>query len=131
VFSAWRAGIFVSFLHVEARLASFNHHQRGSLMFRAARSPTSASSERTVAKIPDSEPWKEGGGEGKYQYAPGGDPNAPKKDAPSALNVVIIPNVTLPKVCCSETTSAIDLASHANCCRNCTIPTHHYFLGPK
>lgn len=33
-----------------------------------------------------------------YQYHPGGDVNAPKKDAPSALNVVIIPNVTLPKV---------------------------------
>lgn len=64
----------------------------------AARSPTSASSERTVSKAANSEPWKEGGGEGKYQYHPGGDPNAPKKDAPSALNVVVIPNVTLPKV---------------------------------
>ena len=63
-----------------------------------ARSPTSASSERTVSKAEDSEPWKEGGGEGKYQYHPGGDTSAPKKDAPSALNVVIIPNVTLPKV---------------------------------
>ncbi|PSN70371.1 hypothetical protein BS50DRAFT_632265 [Corynespora cassiicola Philippines] len=62
-----------------------------------SRSPTSASSERSVAQAPNSEPWKEGGGEGKYQYHPGGDPNAPKKDAPSALNVVIIPNVTLPK----------------------------------
>ncbi|KAF2654163.1 hypothetical protein K491DRAFT_750002 [Lophiostoma macrostomum CBS 122681] len=62
-----------------------------------SRSPTSGPSERTVAKAKDSEPWKEGGGEGKYQYHPGGDPDAPKKDAPSALNVVIIPNVTLPK----------------------------------
>ncbi|KAF2788564.1 hypothetical protein K505DRAFT_328840 [Melanomma pulvis-pyrius CBS 109.77] len=62
-----------------------------------SRSPTSSSSERTVAQAADSEPWKEGGGSGKYQYHPGGDPNAPKKDAPSALNVVIIPNVTLPK----------------------------------
>ncbi|KAF2105680.1 hypothetical protein BDV96DRAFT_617693 [Lophiotrema nucula] len=62
-----------------------------------SRSPTSASSERTVAKALDSEPWKDGGGDAPYQYHPGGDANAPKKDAPSALNVVIIPNVTLPK----------------------------------
>ncbi|CAI6337705.1 unnamed protein product [Periconia digitata] len=64
-----------------------------------SRSPTSASSERTVAQAANSKPWEAGGGEGKYQYHPGGDPNAPKKDAPSALNSVIIPNVTLPKVC--------------------------------
>ena len=41
-------------------------------------------------------PW-EGGAQGKYQYHPGGDPRAPPKDAPSALNAVVIPNVTLPK----------------------------------
>jgi hypothetical protein len=64
----------------------------------AARSPTSASSERAVNQAANSKPWEEGGGEGKYQYHPGGDINAPKKDAPSALNVVVIPNVTLPKV---------------------------------
>ncbi|KAF2467238.1 uncharacterized protein BDR25DRAFT_305666 [Lindgomyces ingoldianus] len=62
-----------------------------------SRSPTSSSSEQPIAQAPGSEPWKEGGGTGKYQYHPGGDPNAPKKDAPSALNTVIIPNVTLPK----------------------------------
>ena len=62
-----------------------------------ARSPTSSSSERAVAKAIDSEPWKSGG-TGPYQYHPGGDPNV-KKDAPSALNVVVIPNVTLPKAC--------------------------------
>ncbi|KAK3217078.1 hypothetical protein GRF29_1g1890700 [Pseudopithomyces chartarum] len=61
-----------------------------------SRSPTSASSERSVAQAPNSKPWEEGGGEGKYQYHPGGDTST-KKDAPSALNVVIIPNVTLPK----------------------------------
>ncbi|KAF2021932.1 hypothetical protein BU24DRAFT_404868 [Aaosphaeria arxii CBS 175.79] len=61
-----------------------------------ASNPTSSSSERSVYKAPGSEPWNEGGS-GKYQYHPGGDPNAPKKDAPSALNVVILPNVTLPK----------------------------------
>jgi len=42
-------------------------------------------------------PW-ETGSSGKYQYHPGGDPNAPLKDAPSAVNVVVIPNVNLPKV---------------------------------
>ncbi|KAG9205683.1 hypothetical protein B5807_08066 [Epicoccum nigrum] len=60
-----------------------------------ARSPTSTSSERTVAKAQHSEPWKSGGSS-PYQYHPGGDTSI-KKDAPSALNVVVIPNVTLPK----------------------------------
>ncbi|KAF1913569.1 hypothetical protein BDU57DRAFT_520495 [Ampelomyces quisqualis] len=61
-----------------------------------SRSPTSATSERAVAKAEGSEPWKESGGSGPYQYHPGGDTSV-KKDAPSALNVVVIPNVTLPK----------------------------------
>jgi hypothetical protein len=62
-----------------------------------SRSPTSASSERTVAKASDSEPWKrDGTSHSPYQYHPGGDTSI-KKDAPSALNVVVIPNVTLPK----------------------------------
>ncbi|KAK4995027.1 hypothetical protein LTR60_007950, partial [Cryomyces antarcticus] len=47
-------------------------------------------------KAQDSEPWKTGGS-ARYQYHPGGDYNAPKKDAPSALNEVIIPNINLPK----------------------------------
>lgn len=34
----------------------------------------------------------------KYQYHPRGDKNAAVKNAPSALNTVVIPNVTLPKV---------------------------------
>ena len=34
----------------------------------------------------------------KYQYHPGGDTSKAPKHAPSALNVVIIPAVTLPKV---------------------------------
>ncbi|OAL05750.1 hypothetical protein IQ06DRAFT_332168 [Phaeosphaeriaceae sp. SRC1lsM3a] len=61
-----------------------------------SRSPTSASSERSVSKADNSEPWKNDGGSGPYQYHPGGDTSV-KKDAPSALNVVVIPNVTLPK----------------------------------
>ncbi|EON67711.1 hypothetical protein W97_06854 [Coniosporium apollinis CBS 100218] len=61
-----------------------------------SRSPTSSSSENPVAKVVGSEPWKTGGS-GKYEYHPGGDANQPKKEAPSALNTVIIPNVNLPK----------------------------------
>lgn len=59
--------------------------------------PTSSSSENKVAIAPGSEPWNTGGS-GKYQYHPGGDVSKGKKDAPSALNEVIIPNVNLPKV---------------------------------
>lgn len=50
-------------------------------------------------------PWQVGSAKGKkvdehakYQYHPGGDQKKTPKDAPSALNVVIVPNVTLPKV---------------------------------
>lgn len=63
----------------------------------AARSPTSATSEKEVSKVPGSEPWKTSG-EAKYQYYPGGDSTQAPRDAPSALNTVIIPNVNLPKV---------------------------------
>ncbi|KAI7132342.1 hypothetical protein KC352_g31054, partial [Hortaea werneckii] len=61
-----------------------------------SRNPTSSSSENRVAQAPDSEPWKTGS-EAKYQYHPHGDANRGRKDAPSALNEVIIPNVNLPK----------------------------------
>ena len=50
-------------------------------------------------------PWQVGSAKGneaddhfKYQYHPGGDKKKTPKDAPSALNSVIVPNVTLPKV---------------------------------
>ncbi|KAF4310157.1 hypothetical protein GTA08_BOTSDO02131 [Botryosphaeria dothidea] len=61
-----------------------------------SRSPTTSTSEKTVSKVPGTEPWKTGG-DGKYQYYPGGDPTQAPRDAPSALNTVIIPNVNLPK----------------------------------
>ncbi|KAK4983257.1 hypothetical protein LTR66_003189 [Elasticomyces elasticus] len=61
-----------------------------------SRNPTSSSSEHPVAKAADSEPWKNGGN-AAYQYHPGGDTSKPRRDAPSALNEVIIPNVNLPK----------------------------------
>jgi len=62
-----------------------------------SRNPTSSSSQNKVAMAVDSEPWKTGG-DAAYQYHPHGDPAKGKKDAPSALNEVIIPNVNLPKV---------------------------------
>ncbi|KAI4737818.1 hypothetical protein E4T50_11689 [Aureobasidium sp. EXF-12298] len=61
-----------------------------------SRNPTSSSSENPVAIAADSEPWKTGG-DAKYQYHPGGDTSKPRKDAPSALNEVIVPNVNLPR----------------------------------
>ncbi|KAL8980558.1 MAG: hypothetical protein Q9177_005844 [Variospora cf. flavescens] len=49
-------------------------------------------------------PWQKSSAKGddkndhyKYQYHPGGDKNKAVKNAPSALNSVIVPNVTLPK----------------------------------
>lgn len=62
-----------------------------------SRNPTSSSSENPVSIAPDSEPWKTGG-DAKYQYHPGGDTSKARKDAPSALNEVIVPNVNLPRV---------------------------------
>lgn len=43
-------------------------------------------------------PWEGDGGEGKYKYHPGGDPKAGVRDAPSALNSSIVPEMNLPKV---------------------------------
>jgi hypothetical protein len=59
--------------------------------------PTSSSSENKIGKADGTEPWKTGR-DAAYQYHPHGDTNKPRKDAPSALNEVIIPNVNLPKV---------------------------------
>lgn len=49
-------------------------------------------------------PWQGEAADGKvykYQYHPHGDKNQPLRAAPSAMNTVIVPNVTLPEVCCS------------------------------
>jgi hypothetical protein len=62
-----------------------------------SQNPTTNNGEGRVAKAPNSEPWHTGGN-AAYQYHPGGDPSKGKKDAPSALNEVIIPNVNLPRV---------------------------------
>ncbi|KAH7082832.1 hypothetical protein BKA63DRAFT_433380 [Paraphoma chrysanthemicola] len=53
-----------------------------------------------IAQIGDSEPWKDNPDaalKGKYKYHPYGDVTQPSKESPSALNVVIVPGVTLPK----------------------------------
>ncbi|KAK6432498.1 hypothetical protein LTR95_011331 [Oleoguttula sp. CCFEE 5521] len=57
--------------------------------------PTSSSSEASVHKAEGTEPWKTGGN-ARYEYHPHGDTSR-RKEAPSALNEVIIPNVNLPK----------------------------------
>lgn len=62
--------------------------------------PTSVTSESNVRIGESSMPW-EGGEEGKiykYRYHPHGDKSQPLRNAPSALNTVIVPNVTLPAV---------------------------------
>ncbi|ROW10317.1 hypothetical protein VMCG_01652 [Cytospora schulzeri] len=59
------------------------------------RSPTSSTSEQSVPQA--GMPWETGSGDGKYQYYPGGDKNATPREAPSAVNVVVVPNVDLPK----------------------------------
>ncbi|KAF2872831.1 hypothetical protein BDV95DRAFT_593238 [Massariosphaeria phaeospora] len=59
-------------------------------------SPTGAD-ESYVAKVPDSEPWKSDDHGGKYKYYPENKPDKEAKTAPSALDTVIVPNVTLPK----------------------------------
>ena len=59
----------------------------------AGRNPTSGTSEKNVHV--HKMPWEQGAGSGKYQHLDGKD----IKDAPSALNTVVVPNVNLPKVC--------------------------------
>ncbi|CCU81987.1 unnamed protein product [Blumeria hordei] len=67
------------------------------------RKPTSSTSETKIAIADGSMPWQMEAGSGntqadfKYRYHPGADPRNPPEDAPSALNVVVVPNVTLPK----------------------------------
>ncbi|GJN69298.1 hypothetical protein VFPFJ_06011 [Purpureocillium lilacinum] len=68
----------------------------GGAGFYFGRSPTHSTSEAPVKIAQGGMPW-ESDAQGKYKYHPGGDPNAEPRDAPSALNVVVVPNVTLPK----------------------------------
>lgn len=64
-------------------------------------SPTTITSESNIRIGEAAMPWEqedESKANYKYQYHPHGDTSKPLKKAPSALNEVIIPNVTLPKV---------------------------------
>ncbi|RKF74881.1 hypothetical protein GcC1_082016 [Golovinomyces cichoracearum] len=66
-----------------------------------ARKPTSPVSEVKVSVA--QMPWEDtSSGETqanfKYKYHPGANPKNTPQEAPSALNVVVVPNVTLPKV---------------------------------
>lgn len=73
--------------------------------FYFGRKPTSATSEAEVSVANSSMPWEVEGAHDhddhskhfKYQYHPRGDKNS-TKNAPSALNTVVVPNVTLPRV---------------------------------
>jgi len=63
------------------------------------RTPTSVTSQSNVRIGDSSMPWERedaGGKMYKYQYHPHGDRSRPLQNAPSALNTVIVPNVTLP-----------------------------------
>lgn len=77
------------------------------------RKPTAATSESSVSMADGSMPWQtEGDGKSdddfKYQYHPRGDMSQAPKNAPSALNTVIVPNVTLPKVSFHASVGSID-----------------------
>ncbi|OXV08231.1 hypothetical protein Egran_04005 [Elaphomyces granulatus] len=64
------------------------------------RKPTSVNSESNVRIGESAMPWEREGDGGKlfkYQYHPHGDRNQALRNAPSALNTVIVPNVTLPE----------------------------------
>ena len=65
--------------------------------FYFGRTPTKSTSESPVAIAKGSMPWETNSSEGKYQYHPGGDASAAPKSAPSAVNVVVVPDVNLPK----------------------------------
>ena len=75
--------------------------------FYFGRKPTSATSEAGVSIANSSMPWQTDDPNHetadvdqhyKYQYHPRGDRSQAPRNAPSALNTVIVPNVTLPKV---------------------------------
>lgn len=85
-----------------------------------SRNPTSSSSEQKVSMAEGSEPWNTGAS-GKYQYHPGGDKSR-RRDAPSALNEVVIPNVNLPKVCLFSL-SLVPAGFTDAGCRACTKST--------
>lgn len=85
--------------------------------FYFGRKPTSSSSEADVSVANSSMPWEvdheheDETKHFKYQYHPKGDRSSSPKNAPSALNTVIVPNVTLPKVRHFSAGLSFDLAN--------------------
>lgn len=76
-------------------------------------------------------PWETGATEGKYRYHPGGDGTAEPKDAPSAVNVVVIPNVDLPKVRTHVSLSSFEEATclPAERFQDCWLT--NYYINPR
>lgn len=72
--------------------------------FYFGRKPTSATSQAEISVAESSMPWQvehdheDHDKHFKYQYHPKGDRTQAPRNAPSALNTVVIPSVTLPKV---------------------------------
>lgn len=92
---------------------------RANLSSRLGSSPTTSTSESKVKMAKSSMPWEgTDAGTGKYQYHPGGDSSAAPKEAPSAVNVVVVPDVTLPKV---------SLPPLAACCQ--PMPTNPFLTN--
>lgn len=81
--------------------------------FYFGRKPTSATSQAEISVADSSMPWQvdhdhdDHDKHFKYQYHPKGDRTQAPRNAPSALNTVVIPNVTLPKVSTIVATSTI------------------------
>ncbi|EOD48614.1 uncharacterized protein LTHEOB_5076 [Neofusicoccum parvum] len=69
----------------------------GAFAYFFAGNPTSATDSRKVPAVQGSEPWRTEGTHGKYMYYPQGDTKNAPREAPSALNVVVLPEVNLPK----------------------------------
>lgn len=78
----------------------------GLVGYHFSRNPTTAGTpnEKGLNIADNTVPWKVSGVENsdrnnyKYKYHPGGDYRNAPRQAPSALNSVIVPGVTLPKV---------------------------------
>lgn len=78
-------------------------------------------------------PWHATSEDGKiykYQYHPNGDKNQPLRAAPSALNTVIVPNVTLPEVCSPSGLSGPILAFSVLFTSYSLVFHERFLLGP-
>ena len=89
-------------MHIQLKASITIANQFGIREYRYfGRKPTSVTSESNVRIGESAMPWQgqsEDGKVYKYQYHPHGDKSQPLRAAPSAMNTVIVPNVTLPEV---------------------------------